>query len=94
MYVLIVYLSVTNLTPQTMTPKKIPGEAIRKLRHYKGFKQHVAGEKLGIGQQAYSKMENSTHVKPHKIHKAMEAFGCSPEDFEKINGYPPPLQNE
>ena len=73
-----------------MTPKKIPGEAIRKLRHYKGFKQHVAGEKLGIGQQAYSKMENSTHVKPHKIHKAMEAFGCSPEDFENLNRYPPP----
>jgi len=58
-----------------MTPKKIPGEAIRRMRHYKGLKQHIAGEKLGIGQQAYSKMENSTHVKPQKIHKAIKAFG-------------------
>jgi len=76
-----------------MCPKKIPGEAIRKMRHYKGFKQHHAGEKLGIGQQAYSKMEKSADVKPHKIHKAIKAFGCSNEDFEKLNGYSPP-QNE
>ncbi len=77
-----------------MYPKKIPGEAIRKMRHYKGFKQQYAGEKLGIGQQAYSKMEKCSHVKPHKIHQAIKAFGCSNEDFEKLNGYPPPLQNE
>ncbi|HSN60012.1 MAG TPA: helix-turn-helix transcriptional regulator [Ferruginibacter sp.] len=73
-----------------MAPKKIPGEAIRKLRHYKGFKQYHAGEKIGISQQAYSKMVKSAHVKPHKIHQAIKAFGCSIEDFEQLNGYPPP----
>jgi transcriptional regulator with XRE-family HTH domain len=73
-----------------MPSKKIPGEAIRKMRHYKGFKQSVAGEKLGTSQQAYSKMEKSTHVKPHKVHQAIKAFGCSNADFEKLNGYPPP----
>ena len=75
-----------------MPPKKIPGEAIRKLRHYKGFKQCHAGEKIGISQQAYSKMEISVDVKPHKIHQAIKAFGCSNEDFEKLNGYPPPKE--
>lgn len=74
-----------------MTPKLIPGETIRKMRHYKGFKQHYAGEKMGICQQAYSKMEKSADVKPHNIHKAIKALGCSNEDFEKLNGYPPPV---
>ena len=73
-----------------MAPKKIPGEGIRKMRHYKGFKQQYAGEKIGISQQAYSKLEKSNDVKPYKINQAIRAFGCSNEDFEKLNGYPPP----
>lgn len=73
-----------------MTPEKIPGDAIRKLRQYKGFKQQHAGEKIGISQKAYSKLEKSNDVKPHKINQTIKAFGCSNEEFEKLNGYTPP----
>ena len=44
----------------TMLNNPLPfttGDTIRRLRILKGFKQIEAGKKLGIGQQAYSKME-------------------------------------
>ncbi|MEJ7625413.1 MAG: helix-turn-helix transcriptional regulator [Ferruginibacter sp.] len=36
-----------------------PGEAIRKLRHCKGLMQKAAADKIGVSQQAYSKLERS-----------------------------------
>lgn len=74
-----------------MPHRKIPGETIRKLRNFKGIKQRDAADSLGISQQGYSKLEKSICVKHKKIHQAIKAFGCSNEDFEKLNGYPPPL---
>lgn len=67
----------------------IPGEAIRKLRHLKGFKQIAAAKKLGISQQAYSKLERNTNLGHHKIYEIIKAFECGNGDFERMNGYPP-----
>lgn len=77
-----------------MPTPTIPGEAIRKLRHLKGYMQKVAADKMGITQQAYSKLELSESIKPKKVWKILSAFDCTGHDFEKMNGYPlPPLQN-
>ena len=76
-----------------MYPQKVPGEAIRKLCHYKGFKQSYASKKIGISQQAYSKLEKSENVNALKLHQAIKAFEYTSEDFEKLNGYPPPTES-
>jgi transcriptional regulator with XRE-family HTH domain len=73
-----------------MSISKVPGEAIRKIRHYKSYMQKEAAHRLGITQQAYSLLERSVSIKCKTVCNILEAFDCTPQDFEKINGYPPP----
>ena len=47
---------------------------IRRLRILKGFKQIEAGKKLGIGEQAYSKIECSNCITESKAMKILKAF--------------------
>lgn len=72
-----------------MPTKKVPGEDIRRLRHYKGFQQKEAATLLEITQQAISKMERSPQLTPSVVQRVIKAYGCTVADFEKLNGYPP-----
>ena len=40
----------------------IPGEMLRRLRSSKGVKQSVLAKKMGITQQAYSKLESAKNI--------------------------------
>lgn len=64
------------------------GELIRRMRHFRGFKQFQAAHKLGITQQAYSKRERSLTLTLTLLHETIVALGCTSEEFEKMNGCP------
>lgn len=68
----------------------VTGDTIRRLRILKGFKQFDAGNKLGIGQQAYSKIECSTGVSKSRVIKILKAFGSSIEELDFITKFTPP----
>ena len=67
-----------------MSVQKVPADAIRKMRRFKGIKQLDAASRLSISQQAYSKLERKYQVKLSTIQKIVKAFDYSYEDFEKI----------
>lgn len=67
-----------------MKSEKIPGSLLRKLRFSIGIKQEDAAKRLGITQQAYSKLENSEAVKEKTISKILKAFDIEEEDFKKL----------
>ena len=51
---------------------------IRSIRILKGYSQEFMGEKLGIGQSAYSKLENSTSaISFAKLQKIAVALDCT-----------------
>jgi transcriptional regulator with XRE-family HTH domain len=60
------------------------GQFLRLLRQLKGVKQTVVAKKLGITQQALSKMENCQNVKYDKIETIIELLGFSEEDVENV----------
>ena len=69
----------------------ITGEIIRSLRQLKGFKQSVAAKKMGISQQAFSKIERAKNICPLKIALLIIALESTAEELEKIKSlYPPP----
>ncbi len=67
----------------------ITGEVIQ-LRVLKGIKQITAAKKLGITQQAYSKIELSGVISPDKISILLFALNCNPQDVQKILAFLPP----
>ena len=71
-----------------------PGEVIRRLRQLKGFKQSTAAEKLGISQQAYSKIEQRKTVSAKNIAQIIIAFNCSNADIETVKNFTPPPKNK
>ncbi len=67
------------------------GDNIRRLRILKGFKQFEAGKKLGIGQQAYSKIECSNGITESRAMKILKAFESSREELDFIIKFTPPI---
>jgi len=60
-----------------MTSKNLPfttGEIIRRLRLLKGIKQTDAATRLGMSQQAYSKIETYPSIAEIKARKILAAF--------------------
>ncbi len=70
----------------------VTGDDIRRLRNMKGLKQNDAGKKLGIGQQAYSKIECSTDISELKLLQILAAFESSREELDIIKKFTPPLK--
>ena len=69
----------------------VTGDNIRRLRVLKGLKQLDAGKKLGIGQQAYSKIEFSPEISQSKARRILNAFESNEEELGFIiNSTPPP----
>jgi DNA-binding XRE family transcriptional regulator len=58
------------------------GQLIRLLRQIKGVKQSVLAKKLGITQQAFSKLENCKSLHTEKLQAIIQALGVSDEDVE------------
>ena len=68
----------------TNNPPAISGEIIRILRILKGIKQTEAAGKLGITQQAYSKIELNVVISSAKVAEILQAFNCNWKDLENI----------
>jgi transcriptional regulator with XRE-family HTH domain len=61
------------------------GEKLKRLRMINGYSQKVIAKKLGITQQAYSKMENQqTKIHEARFKEILQAMKCSPDELKKI----------
>ena len=66
------------------------GETIRHLRNFKNLSQFYIAQKIGIKQQAYSKIERKEIIAPHKVAQILTALSSNSAELEKIkNLYPP-----
>ncbi|MFT3825912.1 MAG: helix-turn-helix transcriptional regulator [Chitinophagaceae bacterium] len=63
----------------------ITGEKLRLLRLLKGFKQKNVADKLGITQQAYSKLEKRSVINGITLEKIITSMNCTREDVEAVN---------
>ncbi|MEO8768475.1 MAG: helix-turn-helix transcriptional regulator [Ferruginibacter sp.] len=63
------------------------GAYIRVLRHLKGYKQTDAAKKLGISQQAYSKIECRERISDAKIALLIAAFNITIEELDRIQNF-------
>ena len=61
-----------------------PTHWIKKLRLYKEFKQATVAQRMGISQQAYSKMENSSWVAKGKLPVILQALESNHEELRKV----------
>jgi transcriptional regulator with XRE-family HTH domain len=61
-----------------------PTSWIKKLRVSKEFKQATVAHRLGISQQAYSKIENAVWVAKGKLPDILEALESNPEELKKM----------
>ena len=69
-----------------------PGELLKLLRNLKGIKQDDAASKLGVRQQAISKLEHCKKISTKKFDKIIMAFKFSQEEIEAAKKYlPPPI---
>jgi transcriptional regulator with XRE-family HTH domain len=62
----------------------VTGEDLRLLRILKGIKQTSVANKIGISQQAYSKLEKSDSISKKKIEAILEAIDCNTSDIKKL----------
>lgn len=63
----------------------LTGEKLRLLRIVKGWKQQFVADKLGISQQAYSKLEKRDFIKKDVLTRIMQSTNCTEEDMEAID---------
>lgn len=61
------------------------GEELRLLRLLKGLKQQFIASKMGISQQAYSKLEKKNSIKVSQMEKALRCMNCCQEDVDALN---------
>jgi transcriptional regulator with XRE-family HTH domain len=72
-----------------------PGELIKFLRVLKGMKQEDAAKKMGVKQQAVSKLEKGKKVSLRKFEQILQLLKCSKEDVEVARRFlPRPPENE
>jgi transcriptional regulator with XRE-family HTH domain len=67
-----------------------PGELVKLLRKLKGIKQDVAARKLGVKQQAVSKLENCKIISRKKFDEIVAAFNFTQEEVEMAKKFLPP----
>jgi transcriptional regulator with XRE-family HTH domain len=61
-----------------------PSSWIKRLRVHKEFKQSTVAQRLGITQQAYSKLENADWVAKGRLPLILEALESNPEELRRI----------
>ncbi len=64
------------------------GQNIAKLRSFKGIKQDDMANRLGISQQAYSKIEQSEEVERGMLHEVARVLECSEDIIRNIGNSP------
>lgn len=57
---------------------------IKRLRLHKDFKQSTVARRMGISQQAYSKLENSVWVAKGKLPMILDALESNPEELKRV----------
>lgn len=66
------------------TTDMTPGTWIKKLRMNKDLKQAYIAKKLGITQQAYSKIENSIWIRKGRLPELLKALDSNMEELKKV----------
>ena len=61
------------------------GFNIKRIREIKGLKQDFIADKLGISQQAYSKIEQSDNLEEQKIKQIADILEIIPEAIHNFN---------
>lgn len=67
----------------------ISGQTLRKLRLLKEMKQTTLAKKLGISQQAYSKLEKCNSIDAQKLAVLLDLLQCSKAELEVFLAPPP-----
>jgi len=82
-------LKVTLQNTTTHKSSGCRGELLRLLRQCRGFKQQIVAKKLGVSQQALSKIENASLVPPNKVAAILQILSCTENDLENIKRLAP-----
>lgn len=61
------------------------GRNVARIRELKGMKQGTLAEKLGVNQQAVSRLEQKETMDTKKLEKVAEALGVTPEAIKAFN---------
>jgi transcriptional regulator with XRE-family HTH domain len=62
------------------------GKKISKIRHLKGFTQEYVANKIGLSQQAYSRIEsNETKLDTERLQKIADLFGVTTQEIERFD---------
>ena len=69
---------------------KVPLGSYSLLRNLKGIKQDEAAKKLGVRQQAISKLEKCKNISSQKFDAIIAVFKFSAEDIETAKRFLPP----
>ncbi len=67
-----------------------PGELLKLLRNLKGIKQNEAARKLGVRQQAVSKLEKCKSISKKKYDEIILVFNFTSEEIETAKRFLPP----
>lgn len=60
------------------------GIYINRLRVFKEIKQETVANRLGISQQAYSKIETRVGINEKRMEEILAAMGCTVTDLEAV----------
>lgn len=83
--VLISHLLLMGAIPKPFkTTDMTPGTWIKKLRMNKELKQAYIAKKLGITQQAYSKIENSVWIRKGRLPELLNALDSNFEELKRV----------
>ena len=66
-------------------PSKHLGRKIRQMRELLGVRQEAVAEKIGVSQQAISKMEQSEKVDDAMLERIAKALGVNPEAIKNLD---------
>lgn len=63
------------------------GQLIKKLRLMKGLKQESVAKKMGVTQQALSKIENANELPQQTIERTLIAMDSNFEELRKLKAF-------
>lgn len=66
------------------------GETLKMIRLLKGLNQNGIAKKLGITQQAYSKIENNGSMNEKKFMQIVKSIDCTERELEIVRSYSSP----
>ena len=70
---------------RTKTPSKHLGRKIMQMRELLGIRQEAVAEKLGVSQQAVSKIEQNQNVDNAMMERVAKALGVNAEAIKDLN---------